>query len=295
MTKTKWPLALLAVMDIVLLIMHFSGYYFIFLLPTGYILPLILNILILSIMGFRSARIRSFWVIIGLMLSIPILLLHALMVSLLENNYTTIDSPDNRQSLVIEHRNFTLGETTYYYEFYKTKFGLIGKHLDGQPIRVMVRSSDMGDGGDESAIGWENAQWITKDVVRFPTLEGEKDVYLNPTSTRNNAIQNKKEENQSFSSEMTERIDIFMKMAEKKEDGQAIEINGNRLEVRYDKSANESWIEVENDKESGAIPRQQCSRIVRNEENGYYMLEECTHRWEYRLYPLGNGEERIYR
>lgn len=146
MTKTKWPLALLAVMDIVLLIMHFSGYYFIFLLPTGYILPLILNILILSIMGFRSARIRSFWVIIGLMLSIPILLLHALMVSLLENNYTTIDSPDNRQSLVIEHRNFTLGETTYYYEFYKTKFGLIGKHLDGQPIRVMVRSSDMGDG-----------------------------------------------------------------------------------------------------------------------------------------------------
>ncbi|MEM5597678.1 hypothetical protein AAHB53_17745 [Niallia circulans] len=120
-------------------------------------------------------------------------------------------------------------------------------------------------------------------------------MYLNPTSTRNNAIQNKKEENQSFSSEMTERIDIFMKMAEKKEDGQAIEINGNRLEVRYDKSANESWIEVENDKESGTIPRQQCSRIVRNEENGYYMLEECTHRWEYRLYPLGNGEERIYR
>ena len=178
---------------------------------------------------------------------------------------------------------------------FKIAFLLIGKHLEGQSIKVMVRSSDMGDEGDESAIGWKNAQWITKDMVRFPTLEGEKDVYLNPTSIRNNPLQNKKEENQSFSSEMKEKIETFMKMAEKKEDGQAIEINGNRLEVRYDKSANESWIEVENDKESGAIPRQQCSRIVRNEENGYYMLEECTHRWEYRLYPLENGEERIYR
>lgn len=292
MTKTKWILALLAAMDIVLLIMHFSGYYFIFLLPTGYILPLILNILILTIIGFRSARIRSFWVVIALMLSIPILLLYVFMSSLLENNYTTIDSPYNRQSLVIEHRNFTLGETTYYYAFYKTKFGLIGKHLDGQSIRVMVRSSDMGDRGDESASEWKDAQWITKDVVRFPTLEGVKDVYLNPTSSRNDTARQTKGEKRSV---MTEEIESFMKMAEKKEDGQAIEINGNRLVVRFDKSANESWIEVENDKESGAIPRQQCSRIVRNEENGYYMLEECTHRWEYRLYPLGNGEERTYR
>ena len=176
MTKTKWILALLAAMDITLLIMHYTGYYFIFLLPTGYILPFCLNILIIVIMGFRSTRRRFFWGIIILMLSIPILLLYALMNSLLENNYTTIDSPYNRQSLVIEHRNFTLGETTYYYEFYKTKFGLIGKHLEGQSIKVMVRSSDMGDEGDESAIGWKNAQWITKDMVRFPTLEGEKDV-----------------------------------------------------------------------------------------------------------------------
>lgn len=94
----------------------------------------------------------------------------------------------------------------------------------------------------------------------------------------------------SFASISTEEIEFFIKVAEKKEDGQAIEINGNRLAVRYNKLANDSWIDVMNDNNLGVIPRQQCSRIVRNEESDYYMLEECTHKWEYRLYPLGNGE-----
>ncbi|MDU1847494.1 MAG: hypothetical protein E6778_18355 [Niallia nealsonii] len=292
MTKTKWILAFLVAMDITLIIMYLTGYYFIFLLPTGYIIPITLNILVLSIFGFRSSRIRSFWVIIGLMVSIPILLLHALMVLLAENDYTIIDSPDNMQSLVIEHRHFTLGETIYSYQFYKTKFGLVGKYLDDQSIRIMVNFYDGGGMEDENALGWKNAQWIMKDIVRFSTFDGVKDVYLNSSSTKITKIDDLqgKEENNSLPSVSTEEIESFRKMAEKKEDGQAIEINGNRLEVRYDKLANESWIDVMNDNELGAIPRQQCSRIVRNEESGYYMLEECTHRWEYQLYPLRADE-----
>ncbi|WP_264196230.1 hypothetical protein [Niallia circulans] len=42
-----------------------------------------------------------------------------------------------------------------------------------------------------------------------------------------------------------------MEISEKKKDGQAIEISGNRLEVL----ANESWIDVMNDNEVGVIAR----------------------------------------
>lgn len=75
----------------------------------------------------------------------------------------------------------------------------------------------------------------------------------------------------SFASICTEEIEFFIKVAEKKEDGQAIEINGNRLAVCYNKLANDSWIDVMNDNNLGVIPRQQCSRIVRNEESDYYI------------------------
>lgn len=111
----------------------------------------------------------------------------------------------------------------------------------------MVNFYDRGDIEDERAIGWNSAQWITKDVVRFTTFDGVKDVYLNFPSINNPEVdvkqQGKEEtkENTSFPSISisTEEIESIIKMAENKEDGQAIEINGNRLEVRYDKLANE--------------------------------------------------------
>lgn len=58
------------------------------------------------------------------------------------------------------------------------------------------------------------------------------------------------------------------------------------MTIRYDEATGQSWIEINNENDKGAIPRQQCSRIVLNEERGYYMLEECTHQWEYPLYPM---------
>ena len=75
-------------------------------------------------------------------------------------------------------------------------------------------------------------------------------------------------------------------MAKNKENGQTIMVNGNQLTIYYDEASDQSWIEINSEYDEGAIPTQQCSRIVPNEELGYYMLEECTHRWEYPLYPM---------
>ncbi len=271
MTKTKWALVLLGVMDLILMIMHLTDYFILFLKPTGYMIPFGVNIIVLSVIGFRSSKSYKVWTIIGLMLGIPILLLQGFIVLLTDNSYAKIDSPYGQRSLVIEYRHFSLGETTYFYNFYKTTFGFIGKRLNDQSIRIIISGTEHPVGlGAEGVLGVGNEQWIADNIVRFSTWQGMKEVYLNP----------------SESLVIAAEIEAFMDKARNKDSGQTITVNGNRLEIRYDEASGQSWIDVSSDEEEGAIPRQQCSRVVPNEELRYYMLEECTHQWEYPLYPM---------
>ncbi|WP_211263244.1 hypothetical protein [Lysinibacillus contaminans] len=274
MTKTKWGLTLLGAMDLILIVMHFADYFILFLKPSGYLIPLGINIVVLSVIGLRSG-FPKILIIISVFVSMPIILFYVFMILLLDNNYTKIDSPYNRQSLVIEYRHATLGETTYFYNFYKTMFGFVGKRLDDQSITMMIPARDHPFGIDaEGALGLGNENWITANAVRFFTWQGMKDVYLNSSQS-------------SFDQDNTKKvIEEFIKMDKNKEDGQTIKVNGNLLTIRYDRLSNQNWIEVTNKNDKGAIPRQQCSRIMPNKEQGFYVLEECTHQWEYPLYPM---------
>ncbi|MDM8102513.1 MULTISPECIES: hypothetical protein [Oceanobacillus] len=284
MTKTKWALLVLGIMDLVLIMMHDTDYYFLFLKPTGYVIPMVINLIVLAAIGFRAklsirSNLPKIWTIAGLVIFIPIILFHGFMVLLMEYSYTKIDSPYDQQSLVIEHRSFTLGETTYSYNFYKTKFGFIGKQLDDQSISIVARRRDYPSESfnAENALGLGNVEWLTADSVRFHTWKGTEDVYLDSTQPSSETDETEN---------LEEAIEQFMDNAEKKEGGQTITVNGNTLTVRYDAAANQEWIDIANENEAGAIPTQQCSRIVPNKERGYYMLEECTHQWEYPLYPM---------
>ncbi|WP_075980129.1 hypothetical protein [Bacillus massilinigeriensis] len=270
MTKVNLALTLLGLMDLVLIIMHLTGYFILVLKPTGYVIPFAINIIVLSIICFRNSSKKKFMVYIGLFLCIPIMLIHSFMVWLADYSYIKVDSPHNQQSLVIEYRHFSLGETTYFYHFYKTKFGFIGKFLDEQSFNIIVQGTEHPGFSAEDILGINNPIWITKDIVRFQTWKGIKDIYLNPSHLPVN----------------TEEIEDFIDKAESNIDGETITINGNRLVTRYDELSGQSWIDVTSDNDEGAIPRQQCSRIVRNDERRYYMLEECTHKWEYPLYPI---------
>ncbi len=271
MTKTKWVLILLGVMDLILIIMHLTNYFILFLKPTGYMIPLGINIIVLSVIGFRSSKSHKLWTNIGLILGIPILMVQGFIVLLTDNSYAKIDSTYSQRSLVIEYRHISLGETTYFYNFYKTTFGFIGKRLNDQSIRIMIPGTEHPIGlGAEGVLGLGKEKWITDKIIRFSTWKGMKDVHLNPSESSVSAAE----------------IEAFIDKVKNKDNGQTITVNGNRLEIRYDKASDQSWIDVSNDNEEGAIPRQQCSRIVLNEDRGYYMLEECTHQWEYPLYPM---------
>lgn len=276
MTKEKWILIILVIIDFILVVMHFTDYVLLFLKPTGYIIPLVINLVIIIVIGFRS-KFPKVWLITVtiafLFISIPILLFHGFIIWLQDYSYTEIDSPYNQQSLVIEYRHATLGETTYFYHFYKTKFGFVGKRLDDQSISIMVRDYPAGIDA-EGVLGLGNEEWITENTVRFNTWQGMKDVNLSSSQSL-------------FEPEKTGKsIEEFMDKVRNKDSGQTITINGNLLTMRYDEASDQEWIEVANESGEGAIPTQQCSRIVPNEEHGYYMLEECTHQWEYPLYPM---------
>lgn len=272
MTKTKWALVLLVTMDILLVIMHATDYFFLFFKPTGYVIPFAINIIVLAVIGFRAPKIYIFWPISFLCLTIPILLIYSFMIWFMDYNYTIIDSPHDQQSLFIEYRDFTLGETTYFYNFYKTKDGIVGKKLEDEAIELVIQGTDRPSGelDAKGALGVGEEQWITEDIVRFSTWKGLKEVQLNSTQASVNQ----------------EDIEIFIARSEDKENGYSITINGNHLETRFDESSGDHWIDVSSDYEEGAIPTQQCSRIIRNEERGYFILEECTHQWEYLLYPM---------
>ncbi|WP_179134602.1 hypothetical protein [Oceanobacillus timonensis] len=284
MTKTKWLLIILGIMDLILITVHYTDYSFLFLKPTGYVIPMIINLIVLTVIGFRlklpvRSNLPKVWTIAGLFLFIPILLFHGFMVLLMEYSYTKIDSPYDQQSVVIEYRHFTLGETTYSYNFYKTKFGLLGKQLEDQSISMIVRDRELQSGGPdaEGALGLGNEEWLTANIVRFFTWNGTEDIYLDPSQAPSET-----EETEN----LEEDVEQFMDKAKKKENGQTITVNGNTLTIRHDETADQEWIDIANENGTGAIPAQQCSRIVPNEERGYYMLEECTHQWEYPFYPM---------
>lgn len=281
MTKTKWALLCLFLMDFILVIFFFTDYYILFFKPTGHLIPLVINAVVLSIISFRSKH-PKIWAITGLLIAVPIILLNGLLQLIDEYNYTKIDSPHHQQSLLIEYRHATLGETRYVYNFYKTHFGIMGKKLNGQSILLMITSKEhkAGNGAEEN-LGIRKERWLTENTVEFSTSKGMKYVYLHPSEPIIDEEYKMREFEQT-----TKMIENFIEQLENREIGQSITINQNVLTILYDETIDETWIEVSNEYDRGPIPRQQGSRIAANYERGAYQLEECTHQWDYDLYPI---------
>ncbi|MBM7587271.1 hypothetical protein JOC86_003844 [Bacillus pakistanensis] len=64
------------------------------------------------------------------------------------------------------------------------------------------------------------------------------------------------------------------------------------LKSRIDKEAGESWVEISRDwnydqEGQDLIEPQQCSGVSKDMERGAYYLNECFHKWEVMLMPIG--------
>lgn len=230
--NTKKALYLLGAMDLLLVIMHFTDYFFLFLKPTGYIFPLIVNFLVLATVAYRSTQLRKRLSIVGMIVILPALLFHSFMVMLWDYSYTKIDSPWNKQSIMIEYRLFSLGESTYQYHFYKTRFGIVGKLLDEQSITMVIQGTEHPGLEAEEILGVDRAEWVTENTLRFPAWQGMKEVHLGGSESARGEKKNIEETEE----EILEEIEVFIEKVENQEDGHTIFVNGNRLVTRYDEA-----------------------------------------------------------
>lgn len=275
MSNIKWIFISIGLLDLLLVIMHWTDYFFLFLKPTSYLIPIILNIVAITMIIFLS-NIGSKWLVfitVTLVIFLPIIVGQILFIKLFDKNYTMISSPEYKQSLVIEYRHTVLGEIQYFYEFYKTKHGLIGKRLNHESLRLI--DNDRTSSIDATAfLGANNADWMEDHTVRFFSKTGIKDVNINPSKPIRHRITTENE------------IENFMMVIENKVSEQSIWVKENLLTTRYDEISDQFWIDVMSKNDEGEIPTQQCSYIKKDKESGNYKLMECTHKWEYVLYPI---------
>lgn len=81
------------------------------------------------------------------------------------NYYSYTDTPKEIDLLIIEHRNWSLGETHHLYNFYQETFipGLT-KKVNHETMHIMTRNSNA---DDLEVLGINNAEWVGVKKVIF--------------------------------------------------------------------------------------------------------------------------------
>lgn len=150
-------------------VMSSQGFYYSFLKQIDPVASIGLFVMALYIFvkGMKFGISMAVWTIV---LSLPSLGATLFAMLLMEYSYDTLQSPDRQTSLMIEHRNFTLGETSYYYRFYKKVSYLpIIERLD-QDVDFFTRDAYL---DDLQALGAEQAEWHNG-YVEFNAYTGKK-------------------------------------------------------------------------------------------------------------------------
>ncbi len=159
--------------DVLVIIMSIQDYYFLFLKPTGFIIPLFLIYIAFCVLA-SGLKLEKFWVILVTALVLPALGLMLFFHSVDHPSYSTIESPSREKILIIEYRDATLGETNHFYTFYsKTTFPFVMKKINNDPVRIVTRGIN---GDNLEVLGVQNADWANGESVTFRSAYAETKV-----------------------------------------------------------------------------------------------------------------------
>jgi len=93
-------------------------------------------------------------------------------------DYEYLDSPKGTETLIIKHRVATLGESNYFFEFYKKSFhGLLMNKLAAQDLAIMVRDHERYPNAMK-ALGFDHPNWLSEKNVMFDSKDGRKEIIL---------------------------------------------------------------------------------------------------------------------
>ena len=168
--KKRVILAIVFFVDITLLLLHLNEYYIIFLKSSNYMLVILINIFFLYLLVVVTRKNKSWKVFCGVfgpVLIAPFIFIgwFLLMLFFPEFNYYYTDTPAETDSLIIEHRNWSLGETNHYYNFYqKTSVPGLAKKINQETVHIMTKHTNA---DDLEVLGVDNAKWEGAKKVTF--------------------------------------------------------------------------------------------------------------------------------
>lgn len=296
------------IVDFLLFILSTQGYYLSFLKPTGAIIPVLLTLISFYVVA-RKLKIKTYWVVLVTVVSLPFLGLLWVINFIEDNSYATVESPTGKEALVIEHRDATLGETNHFYNFYrKTAFPGMMIKLNEETVRIMTRGTYA---DNLEVLGINNAVWIDGEYVAFSSPYAETKVAFKNNS-KEKLTQKENKDDELFVPQETDVIQWGEKVQNTGVMDEFIEDskNGIESEIRYvilknendpiavyilksrtDSESDQSWVEISRDWSFDLdgydlIEPQQCSGVSKDTERGAYYLSECFHTWEIKLMPV---------
>lgn len=164
-------LYLVLLFDLLILILASNNYFFIFLKPTGIIIPSVITMISLYLFA-RERKVNKYWIIGGIVISAMILGPLWLGDAITNSSYDKIAPQKRDITIIIEHRDATLGETSHFYNFYQVeKFPLVMKKLNKDTLRIVTRGTNTDNLG---VLGVNNAKWINNKIIFTSSYKGEK-------------------------------------------------------------------------------------------------------------------------
>jgi len=165
----------LIISDSALCLLSIFGYYLIpYLRPPGFYIFIYNALLLMVILLLLRKKVVLIFLLPVLAL---FFLLSFLMFSLKDYHYSYIKSPGRTETLIVKYRVATLGESSYFFEFYQqSNLGMLMKKLEGQEYNTIIRSGDYQT--PEEVLGIDYAEWSGEKKVIFSTVRGEEQIVL---------------------------------------------------------------------------------------------------------------------
>ena len=161
---TKLLFIFVLVFDLLIIILGSNDYYFTFLKPTGFIFPTIVTVISFYLLAWGQ-KIKWYWVFAATV--VAFIFLGKLFVFYIFTvfSYEYISSPNGDVTLIIEHRDATMGETNHFYNFYRnTAFPMVIKKLNHEMVSIVTRGTN---DDNLEVLGVNQAKWIEGEGVVF--------------------------------------------------------------------------------------------------------------------------------
>lgn len=177
MNISKIIVIILIAFDLFFLILAANHYSFVVLGSASFLFVITVNLILLLILAIEK-KINRGLILIFSFLGLGFLVVQSVLFVLTPTTFDSISSPSGSEKIYIEHHNFSLGETSYSYNFYQRKGNIFMKELVNQSQLLVTRDNPPGGTNDIKTLGIDMPHWRNEKEVSFNSKQGPITIYL---------------------------------------------------------------------------------------------------------------------